>query len=403
MVSERIIVIDILRGFAVLGIFVMNSMSFAFPEMAYMNPNAFGGDDLLNHCVYAVLHVFADQKFMSLFSILFGASVIILTQNLQQKGQKVARFYYTRNVWLAIFGLLHMVFIWHGDVLFVYALCSLVLFFFKKMPQGGQLVLGLVIFYLFPAVASFIGGVVVSNMPENEIAALEAVFHPSQAEIIREITYYSDIRLFQSGYDYDYNEDSIAFGILGIAMLIDAFCRSFGMMLIGMAIYKMGILTGERSDYFYKRMLIGLPIGFSLVILGLVLKYWVEWDAVKSMFFCSLFNLFATPFIVSGYIALIVIWSRSKMKKSIQQGLASIGRMALTNYIGQSLIGASIFYGYGLGLYGSINRIQLLLIVMLVWLCQFWFSVFWLRYFRYGPLEWVWRSLSYWRIQRILY
>ena len=110
-------------------------------------------------------------------------------------------------------------------------------------------------------------------------------------------------------------------------------------------------------------------------------------------------NLLATPLVVFGYVGLIMLWSRTPLWAGLQARLAATGRMALTNYIGQSLLGTFVFYGFGLGLFGSVNRIGQLGVVLLIWLLQLWLSPIWLRHFRYGPLEWAWRSLSHFRLQ----
>ncbi|MEM8862459.1 MAG: DUF418 domain-containing protein [Chloroflexota bacterium] len=396
---KRIVAIDILRGFALMGILVMNIMSFAMPDTAYYNPAAFGGDEWFNQLTYAVVHVMADQKFMALFSLLFGASVMLIINNLESKGEKTARFHYVRNFWLLIFGIVHATYIWAGDILMIYAACSFVLYFMRKLAPKWQFTLGLIIF-LLPALGYIIGYEVVGEMPASDIATLESYWAPSDAELNAEIDYYLG----------NETDSAIAWGeaagpaidVYDVTALIEFFTRAFGMMLMGMALFSWGVITAQFSDQFYRRMVLtGFGIGVPIAALGVWFNSANNWAALESVFIGRIPNLIATPFVAAGYIGLVMLWSRSEIWAGLQQRLAAAGRMALTNYIAQSIIGTFIFYGFGLGMYGSLNRLMLLPVVVIIWAIQLWYSPLWLRYFRYGPLEWLWRSLSHWKIQPI--
>ena len=172
------------------------------------------------------------------------------------------------------------------------------------------------------------------------------------------------------------------------------------MMLIGMALFSWGVVTADKSTTFYHRMLlIGLSVGPALSIIGLLLHAQNGWNALYSPFAGQIFNHVATLFTASGYVALIMLWSRTDRWRKLQDALANVGKMALTNYIGQSLIATFIFYGWGLGLFGGVNRAAQLLLVAAIWGFQIVFSSWWLARFRYGPLEWLWRSLALGRLQ----
>lgn len=396
---KRIVAIDILRGFALLGILLLNSISFAMPGIAYYNPLAFSGDGFFNRTAYTLVHIFGEQKFMALFSMLFGASVMLLINSLERKGQKVARFHFTRNAWLFIFGLLHGILIWEGDILTVYALCSFVLYFFRKMAPKRQFGLGMLIFML-PALGYVAGPPLLAGVEAADFAALEAYWQPADAEISAEIDFYRGAYLPQVIDRLAGDEiASPAFDIYYSVLLFEFFTRAFGMMLVGMALYSWGVLTAQRDDQLYRRMLLGLPAGIVIAALGVWWNFSAEFTLTQGAFTGRIPNLIATPLVALGYIGLIMLWSRSERGKGMQQRLAATGRTALTNYIGQSMIGTAIFYGFGLGLFGSVNRAALLLVVMLIWAVQLAISPIWLRHFRYGPLEWLWRSLSYWQVQ----
>ncbi len=404
--KQRIIAIDVLRGFALLGILLMNMSSFAMPSYAYSNPTVFGGNEIWNRLVFSLSHIFADQKMMALFSMLFGAGVMLLTGNIEKRGKSPLIYYYSRNFWLLIFGLLHSILVWDGDILVIYALCSFVLYWFRHMPAKWQLGLGLVIFFV-PSMFNLWVNSELPNLATADLRYFEAYWQPGGTDIN------SELELYRGDYSeqvaYRLAEDSSTAPtapytrgeeLLEISLLIEFFCRALGMMLVGMAFYTWGILTAKRSDTFYVNMaLVGFGVGLPIALISLFQYTANDWNAFYSLFIGRVPNNLATPLVACGYIALIMLWSRSDFLAVLRERLAAVGRMALTNYIGQSLIATFIFYGFGLGLYGTLNRLSQLLIIFLIWVFQIGCSSWWLSHFQYGPLEWVWRTLSHWRWQ----
>lgn len=399
--TKRITAIDTLRGFALLGILLMNIMSFSMPDAAYNNPAVYGGNNFLNRMVHGLIHTLADQKFMALFSMLFGASVMLLFSKMTSEGKKAARIHYRRNAWLFLFGLLHGIFIWEGDVLLIYGACAFFLYFFRNFKPTLQLALGLIIFFL-PSVSNLVIATQLGNLDGANIQTLQASFSPNEATINK------DLALYQSNYQEQLNyrltatteSSNAAQNLMDISILTEAFGRAFGMMLIGMAFYTLGIITGKRNRSFYVPMLIiGFSVGLPLALFGLYQYYAHNWNASYALFIGRIPNHLATPFIASGYLALIMLWSQTKLFTQLQNALMNVGRMALSNYIGQSLLATFIFYGFGLGLYGSVNRLSQLSIVIIIWIIQMLSSKLWMTRFRYGPLEWLWRSLTYMRLE----
>ncbi len=395
---QRIIAIDTLRGFALLGILLMNIMFYAMPQIAYFNPTTLFGAAWYDRLAYALVHVVAENKFMALFSLLFGASVVLITNKTASKGSNPARYHYTRNFWLLVIGLMHMNLLWSGDVLALYAVSAFVLYPLRKLATRRQFVLGLVIF-LSPVLVYWAAGAAAAQLDDASIAGLVDVWQPSAAMIQTKIDSYLGAYRLATTYEST-DTESLAAGFYYIALLYNFFTRALGMMLIGMALFSWGVVTAGKSRAFYRRLLlIGLSVGPLLSIIGLVLHEQKGWDALYSPFAGQLFNHVATPFTAFGYVALIMLWSRTDLWRNVQDGLANVGKMALTNYIGQSLIATFIFYGWGLGLFGSVNRAAQLLFVVAIWGFQLIFSSWWLTRFRYGPLEWLWRSLTYGRLQ----
>ena len=377
------------------------------PDAAYSNPTVYGGDDPLNRTVYGFVHIFFDQKFMGLFSMLFGASVMLLLSKMKEEGRKAVRVHYVRNIWLILLGLAHAILLWEGDVLLIYGLCALFLFFFRNIKPTVQITLGLLIFFI-PSIFNVFAANQLSSFSETEIQTLEPYFSSSETEIAEDIAFYrenyadqlaSRLSLEDSGLA---GETSPAEDIADISLLFEAFARAFGMMLLGMAFYTLGILTAKRSKLFYQRLFaFAGTAGLFAASLGLYLFYANNWNAAYSLFLGRIPNHIATPLLSTAYLALIMLWSKTDAFKRLQDALANVGRMALSNYIGQSLLGTFIFYGFGLGLYGSVNRVGQLGIVLIIWIIQILISAWWLKRFRYGPLEWFWRSLTYFRLEPI--
>lgn len=395
--SARIEVLDLLRGLAVLGIFLMNGPSFAMPLAAYFNPLAYGGSDALNLSIQGALHLLVDQKFMALFSMLFGASTLLILDRRKEKGLPGGRFYFFRNFWLLLIGIAHALLLWGGDILSIYAGCAFVLYFFRKLPPRWSIGLGLLCF-LSP-------GLLYLNLSTEFFDGIEGLddFWNASGESLQ-----ASMRIFRGNYSDQlaYRSDaSQQFGStqpieIVAMMLFDIPFRAFGMMLVGMGLFRSGILRGERSTAYYRRLATTtLSAGALLSGVGLALQWSHNWSAQWALGPGRLANLVATPLLAVGYVALVVLWMQSGKHPSSRQALERVGQMALSNYIGQSLLASTIFYGFGLGLYGRVHRIEILAITALIFAIQIAFSKLWMKRFRYGPLEWIWRSLSYLRPQ----
>ena len=176
--------------------------------------------------------------------------------------------------------------------------------------------------------------------------------------------------------------------------------RAGGLMLIGMAFYKWGILTAEKSKRFYQRMLVvGLLVGLPTVILGVIYNFAANWSLEYSMFLGWQYNYWGSLFVAGGFIAAVMLICKSKPNGRLSLSMAAVGRTALSNYLLQTLICTFIFYGHGLALFTKVERARLILIMFGIWIAQLLVSSLWLKYFRFGPAEWLWRSLTYMQIQ----
>ncbi len=388
--TNRIQSIDLLRGIAILGILIMNIQSFAMPSAAYNNPLAYGDLTGLNKITWILSHLFADQKFMSIFSILFGAGIILITEKKELLTGSSLKLHYTRNLILLLIGLLHAHLIWYGDILVAYALCSFLVYPFRKLSPKKLLITGLLIL----SVPSMLNGLFQFSlpfMPVSELQDLSMDWAPSSELIEQEITAFTGSLSHQIAQ----NSQNALFLETFVFMILFLW-RAGGLMLVGMALYKLGILSAVHSRSFYlKNAFYSLTIGFPIVIYGMYMNFTMNWDFQYSMFAGSQFNYWGSLFIAYGYISLIMVFAESENYYTIKKRLASIGQMALTNYILHSFIGAFIFFGIGFGLFGKIDRSLQLIIVSAIWVFQYLVSEKWLNYYKFGPLEWVWRSLTY--------
>jgi uncharacterized protein len=359
---DRIISLDVLRGFAVLGILVMNVQSFSMISAAYINPTAYGDLTGINKWVWISSHIFADQKFLTLFSLLFGAA--------------------------------HAYLFWYGDILFSYALCALVAILFRNLSPKVLFISGLIVFSIASLIYLFFG-LSWNFMPPEAHQGIQIGWMPTSEMIDKEIAAYRSGWLGQMFFRF---RESINFQTF--IFLIYTGWRAGGLMLMGMAFFKWGILTNERSTaYYIKLSLICFLIGIPLIVLGIIRNFDAGWTAEYSMFFGWQYNYWGSLMLALSYIGIILLISKRFEESKLIQAVAAVGRLALTNYLLQTFICTFIFYGHGLGLYGSIDRWLQLIIVAVIWIFQLVASPIWLRYYQFGPAEWMWRSLTYGRFQ----
>ncbi len=394
---KRIVSIDVLRGFALLGILLMNVVSFAYPYAAYFNPNAYD-ETMLNTVVFSINHVLFDQKMMGLFSLLFGASLMLIASVLAEKGRKVLGVYYSRTFWLLVIGLFHSIFIWEGDVLTVYAVCGLFLYWCRNWSVMVQFTAGMLLF-LAPAMLQLILQFDIMALGEADSAMLAEIWQPATQTIAKEIALRQSSYLEQLAAVISPNQPmaaTLAGELFYSSFYVEVFGRAAGMMLIGMALYTSGVLTNRKSLLFYKRLLvIGFGVGLPLTSWGLWQYIQHDWHHLYSSVGGRVWNNLATGFTVAGYIGLVMLWNQSQLWSGLRERLQAVGRMALTNYIMHSLLGLLIFNGVGLGLFAQLNRLEQFGFVIGVWVLQLVLSPWWLARFRYGPLEWCWRCLTY--------
>lgn len=392
--SERIVSLDVLRGFAVLGILIMNIQSYSMIEAAYLNPSAYGNLAGINKLVWILSHLFADEKFMGIFSILFGAGILLFTGRVEARGKKSASLHYRRTLFLILIGLAHAYLLWYGDILVTYGICALTLFFFRKLTPKWLLALGIAAV----AVASILFLVCGFSMPywpqESYQQSLQN-WSPSAEVVAGEISAYQGNWLEQMSHRIP-----AALMLETFLFLIMTGWRAGGMMLVGMALFKWGVLSAERSKRFYvAQTVVGFVVGLPVIWYGMLRNFDAGWSFEYSMFLGMQFNYWGSIPLALAYIGLAMLIYRHIRGGKLAGGFAAVGRMALTNYLMQTVICTTIFYGHGLGLFGQVERVHQILIVFAIWMFQLIVSPIWLRHFHFGPAEWVWRSLTYLKLQ----
>ena len=391
--NNRIISLDILRGFALLGILIMNMTSFAMPGAHYLNPMAEGLLTGLDKWAFYFSQLFANQKFMSLFSILFGAGIVLMTGRMEAHGKSSATRHSFRNFWLLVFGLFHAYVIWHGDILVQYALCSIWLFLFRN-KSAKTLFIWATIFLTISLLLSILSGLSIPYMTTTEVADLCMSWSPNAEKIIAETSAYRG-----NWWEHFPFRAKAAFGLETFIFVFGLGWQITGLMLIGMGLFKTNVLTAERTKVFYqKMMLVGFLIGIAFGIIGLIQNYAHNWSCEYSFLLGSQWNFLGSVPMALGYIGLIMWLCKSGALPTLKKWLAPFGRMALTNYLMQSIIATFLFYGHGLGLYGTVGRAEQWCYILGIWVFQIIFSKSWLDRFKFGPFEWLWRSLTYWKI-----
>jgi uncharacterized protein len=401
---NRIATLDILRGVAVMGILAMNIVAFAMPIQAYFSPDALGPATMLDQVVYGLNFIFIDGKMRGLFSFLFGASMLLIIQKAAASGQSPAAITYSRQFWLLVFGAIHFYLIWYGDILFSYALIGMLAFLFRNLSIRSLLIWGalfIVLQTLLMAASaqyaySLAAAVAVPNPTAealkkwNEFAGEFDALSPEKLREITALHLGPWIGLVREQITEN-RGDPLFFTLLFGP-------ETLAYMLFGMAGLKSGFLTGNWQDRSYSNVALAcLAIGIPIYV---VLEWMLVVDGFSVPAIFTWYMAATTPFrplMVVAYSALIILFTRGG--GWLVDRIAAAGRAAFTNYLGTSIIMTAIFYGWGLGYYGSLGRAQLWLVVIAMWALMLLWSKPWLDRFAYGPFEWLWRSLARWQVQ----
>lgn len=392
--AERIGSLDVLRGFAVLGILTMNIGSFSMPSAAYQNPRVWGDLTGLNGGVWRLTHILGDLKFMAIFSMLFGAGMVLMAERQAARGGSAWGLHLSRMGWLLVFGLVHAYAFWYGDILVWYAVTGTLLFGFRRLRPRTLIALALLLWVLGSGILAA-AGLSVPSWPEGDRVELVADLDPPPEALQAEVAIYRGGWLQQMEKRVP-ESLGMQTGVYGFW----AFWRVGGLMLLGMALFKLGVFSAKASKTTYGLMVAaGLVVGVPLIVLGISRNVATDWAAPEFFFLGSLYNYWGSLPVALGWVGAVMLMCSTGALPAVTRRLAAVGRMAFTNYIAQTVICTTIFYGHGLGLFGSVDRVGQAGIVLAVWAVLLAASPWWLKRFHAGPLEWLWRSLVYRRAQ----
>ncbi len=441
---ERINTIDILRGVALLGILMMNIPYFG---MAQRFSDVFRNDPTnLNFWVNAVITVLFEGKMRALFSIIFGVGIILFMARKEKtesrrgiarsvgatEGWAATGLFFRRMGWLVLFGLIDAhVLLWLGDILYYYGIIGMIAFWFRRM-KPGYLAIGVPLVAILEFVLSTL---FYQNIRDKRLAYLavqtvqqagrpltktqeqtvkdwkeaEKEFFPDKAKIaentrkMKSPNYLTVASTFRKEV-WDGQTKYLIFGIWD----------PLALMLLGMALYKWGFVTGQWSRRrYWQTMLIGYGLGLPLVIFSFYYGYslkiedtegFIRYMETHPIQWTGLIYPFQRILLVMAHASLVILLIQSgRFVATRAQGLlnrlGAVGQMAFTNYVMHTVICTLVFYGYGLNQYAEWQFYQLYFLVAAIWVLQLIVSPIWLRHFQFGPLEWCWRSLTYWKRQ----
>lgn len=400
----RHITLDALRGFAVMGILAMNITAFSMPFMAYFNPHIYGGDNGIDLVSWFFGAVVFDGKMRGFFSLLFGASMMLIIERAGAKGESAAKTHYARMFWLALFGLSHFFFIWFGDILFLYASIGSIAFAFRNWTPKRLIKWGLVI-YLLGTIGYSVGMsgmLVMQNEARAPGASAEVVKSYNEMvapfgseEAKKEAALYRD-----GSYTDIVKHKFTKKWFEPFMMVLQAFVETFPMMLFGMALLKSGYLTGQAEPALYRKWAwIGILAGGIPTAIIAWIQYRSGFDPLTVINAQIAWTGLPRLLMTIGYASALVLVISHFAQSGFIRRVAAAGRAAFTNYLGTSIVMTTIFYGYGFGLYGTVPRAELWLFVLGAWAFMLLWSKPWLERFQYGPLEWLWRSLARMELQ----
>lgn len=372
--KTRVLSIDVLRGVSLLGILVMNIQSFAMPHAAYFNPTTFGSLEGLEGVAWGVGRLLFDFKFITLFSTLFGASLVLGGDTTHPR---------RRLGWLLVFGLLHAYLIWYGDILFTYAVMGLVMLGAREWPVRRQVALGVGL-ALVPSVLMGLLGIFFDRLPAELAAELASHFDASSVP--------GELKAFRGGWLSQWPvRAALSFDLQTTLLLLGTGWRAAGCMLLGMAAVRSGVFEGAVPTRPWEPL--AWAVGLTVTGLGMGLQW--TWDFAPRVLLLAQGLHEAGALVLAAGMGLSVIRMTRRLGDTVLvQALRRLGQVAFTAYLMQSLVGTLVFGGHGLGFFGTWSRSALLAGAFAFWSLQLVLAWGWTSRFRVGPLEALWRGLS---------
>jgi len=420
--AERIIILDALRGLALLGILLMNIPYMGLPEPAFDNPMLYNEMGNINGKVWWFVNWIPEGTMRAIFSMLFGAGILLFVSRLEKRTEGVwpAEYFIRRQLWLLVFGLVNaFVLLWPGDILFQYAIIGVIAFAFRRLSPKALIIAAAVCLVLMTArentdlyrykqviskgekiAAIDTTKIKLTEKQKDELGAMQGFKERSDTAGLRKAMKknlektqgsYSELYQYMSNVSAKLEFNYTYYGVWDILLF----------MLLGMAFFKSGILMGQGSVKLYAILfVVGMGLGLWLTWMKLQFAVDQQFNGFKMIKFKTMeIYEIARSLRSIGLFGLIMLLYKSGWFKWLFALLRPVGQMAFTNYLMQSLMCGLFFFGIGFGMMGKLQRHEIYYVVGAVWIIEIIWSHIWLRFFRFGPLEWCWRSLTYWKTQ----
>jgi uncharacterized protein len=421
--AQRVRLLDALRGVALLGILLMNIPGFAMPN--YFSESFRSDPTNVNFWVSAVISIFFEGKMRALFGMIFGAGVLLFVMNKEKSGKSAAWLFYRRMFWLILFGLIHAhLILWIGDILYLYGFCGMLVYPLRRI-KPIYLAMGVPLVAVFDFTSTTLFYQYIRN---HRIAYVEARGAEDRNETLTEaqqdaLSQWREIEktLIPNREDARENTEkmksdyaTVASHLRPLALRMETLFMplmvwdSLALMLLGVALYQWGFLSGQWSNRAYAvTMAIGYGIGLPLVMYSFYYRFVHNPNLeatlarleVVPIEWVGLIYPFQRILLVMAHVAALILLYKSGFMHWLFRRLEAVGQMAFTNYIMHSVICTLFFFGYGLNYYAELQYYQIYFVVFAIWVVQLIVSPLWLRFFLFGPLEWMWRSLTYWKVQ----
>jgi len=401
--AERIQIVDILRGFALFGILLVNMAIFSQPFQSILFPVS-PAMPWYDRAATWLIHFLAEGKFYALFSMLFGLGMVLLMERIEARGRRFVPFSMRRLLALLLIGLVHALLIWPGDILIIYALLGFLLLLFRKARPRTLLIWAVILIaipLLFIAVAT--GLVALGGMTPEGAQQIDQSFAATKAGYLADVARGEEVYAggnfleitTQRAYDYMSMGPVTAF-VLGFNIL--------AMFLVGAWFGKRRIFNDldAHRRFFRKLLTWGLIVGLiGNAIYATLIMNIPRYDASVELLIATVAQAIGAPLLMLAYVAAISLLALRPAWGRRLAVLAPVGQMALTNYLLESILSTTIFYGYGLALFGQVGAAWGIVLTIVIYLLLIPFSHWWMKRFLYGPAEWLWRSMTYWKRQPI--
>jgi uncharacterized protein len=426
---ERIAALDVLRGVAIFGIFMVNMQFFAMPLVDLFSGGPGGDAPAPDHVSWVIVKAFFEYKFISIFSLLFGMGMVVQMRRAEAKGRPFAPVYLRRILVLMLIGLAHALLFWYGDILFLYSVVAVIVFLLRKAQPKVLLILAAAgvlaavgIVGCFGSLGAIFGAkarpfptaqVQKGAEPAETAGALADEGDDDRWErvqaALKRLTDEKDFSAWREIEVIAYKEGPLSLALIvraaTFAMIMISiafggfFFRVIGMFLLGAALMKLDFFDPRRRRWHWWMCGAGLPLGVAGEILTVSLVSSAGERMTWPLAMADPVHQLAGFALCLGYVGLVTLLVNGGVLRPLAKMLAAVGRLALTNYLLQTFVSTALMYWWGLAWFGDVSRPHQIALVLVIYALQVLGSVLWLRLFSIGPFEWLWRSLTYARAQ----